>query len=156
MKENQFLFKFWYATIPIFAFLIVLLFVITNPISKEEITINLIIIFAFFILYFSICFQFKLESTKIFYRLFPFGWKFKCLSFDEVEYYTITEYNFFTYGGLGKKINFTGATAYVVSGNKAFTFYLKNGKRLVLSIVDFKKAKEIIGIDKYREEILNS
>jgi hypothetical protein len=76
----------------------------------------------------------EIRNDGIYFRFFPFIRKWRAISKEEIEKYTVGKYNPLTeYGGYGVRRSFRKyGRAFNVSGNLGLRLYLKNGKVLLL------------------------
>jgi hypothetical protein len=80
------------------------------------------------------CFYIEIRESGIYFRFPPLARKWRIISKDEIERYTVGKYNpIGEYGGWGVRRSYGKyGRAYNVSGNFGLRLYLKNGKVLLL------------------------
>lgn len=101
---------------------------------------------------FVVKFETKITSEGIIYKYPPMVWKWKKVTFAELEDYRIRKYNAWSeFGGRGyKKKLFKKYHAIVLNGDKGLELTFKNGKKLLLGTqksesmrLALKKAREV-------------
>jgi hypothetical protein len=80
------------------------------------------------------CLHVEIRESGIYFRFPPLARKWRIVSKDEIEKYTVGKYNpIGEYGGWGARKSFGKyGKAYNVSGNLGLRLYMKNGKVLLL------------------------
>lgn len=83
----------------------------------------------------------RIDNTGIHYKFFPFHFKERTVTWDEIESAQIRRYNpIGEYGGWGLKYGFKHGKAINVSGNMGLQLVLKDGKKVLIGT---QKAEEV-------------
>jgi len=118
-------------------------------------TITFAIVGLVLLLILSISLKTKIDERGIHYQYFPFHFRQKFISWDELNECYVHKYNSFTeYGGYGYRISFSKkkGTALNVGGKYGIQLVLKSGKRLLIGT---QKEQEVESVLKtYQSKLL--
>ncbi len=98
-------------------------------------------------LFYRILLKTRIDTDGIHYQLFPFHYKEKNISWDEIDKIYVRKYRpIMEYGGWGYRIKFNRKdVAFNISGNMGLQIELKNGKKILIGTqnpIDINKAIE--------------
>ena len=87
----------------------------------------------------------EVRSDGLYVRYFPFHFKFKRFTADDLSEYYARKYRpILEYGGWGIRCSFGKGKAYNVSGNKGVQLVFKSGKRLLIGSQRAEELEEAI------------